>query len=201
MGNRAHSLLKMIWGDQYPALSQYDPSECHPRRGCSRSRKPKESCKVTRSHLERSRKQVSGRKLTPRKPSEDLEFANRGEIREVSQREQRELRDKLSRARQLHEKSAKKIEELQKTLNKSSSAWQGTLEKPPTQRGPIEHTSGAAEEEIDMLDADGPRVGSKGKNQSGTQAGDTENTQKSQRPRSSAKKVEVLEQMNDKLAE
>ncbi|KAL1423534.1 hypothetical protein MTO96_020922 [Rhipicephalus appendiculatus] len=53
-----------------------------------------------------------------------------------------------------------------------------------------------------MFDAEGPTVGSKRKNPSGAPASDAgNNTQESKRPRSSAKKVDVLEEMIDKLAD
>ncbi|KAL3190317.1 hypothetical protein MRX96_019846 [Rhipicephalus microplus] len=71
----------------------------------------------------------------------------------------------------------------------------------PTQRVPMEHISAAAEEDIDMLDVEGPTVGSKRKDQRSAQADDTENTQEPKRPRSKVKKVDVLEQMIDKLVD
>ncbi|KAL1463942.1 hypothetical protein MTO96_043116 [Rhipicephalus appendiculatus] len=53
-----------------------------------------------------------------------------------------------------------------------------------------------------MFDAEGPTVGSKRNNPSGAPASDAgNNTQESKRPRSSAKKVDVLEEMIDKLAD
>ncbi|KAL1432028.1 hypothetical protein MTO96_013698 [Rhipicephalus appendiculatus] len=53
-----------------------------------------------------------------------------------------------------------------------------------------------------MFDAEGPTVGSKRKNPSGAPASDAgNNTRESKRPRSSAKKVDVLEEMIDKLAD
>ncbi|KAL1446409.1 hypothetical protein MTO96_044590 [Rhipicephalus appendiculatus] len=52
-------------------------------------------------------------------PKEDLELGNRGESRKPRlDRENRELREELSRARLQNEKSAKKIDELQQTWNK-----------------------------------------------------------------------------------
>ncbi|KAH8033735.1 hypothetical protein HPB51_015767 [Rhipicephalus microplus] len=71
----------------------------------------------------------------------------------------------------------------------------------PTKRVPMEHTSAAAEAEINMLDVEGSTVGSKRENQSAVQAYGTENTQEPKRPRSNAKKVDMFEQMIDKLVD
>ncbi|KAL3212474.1 hypothetical protein MRX96_035893 [Rhipicephalus microplus] len=65
----------------------------------------------------------------------------------------------------------------------------------------MEHTSAAAEEEIDMFDVEGPTVGSTRKNHSGAQADDTENMQEPKTFRSNAKKADVLQQMIDKLVD
>ncbi|KAL3250297.1 hypothetical protein MRX96_055560 [Rhipicephalus microplus] len=115
-------------------------------------------------------------------------------------KENRVLRNELSRARQQNEKSLK-IEEFQNTLNEILKRITGHAGGAPTQRVPMEHISTAAEKEIDMLDVEGPRVGSTRRNYSGAQADDTENMQEPKTPRSNAKKVDVLQQMIDKLVD
>ncbi|KAH8021123.1 hypothetical protein HPB51_012518 [Rhipicephalus microplus] len=208
MGKRAHSLPKMARENQYPALSQHNPSERHPKRGRSRSRsgsrqrnraidphssssaikrsrrsrsksrsrsrsrtgrnsssepsfssgngqpppggKPKRSCKVTWSHLAAQESRSTEENSLPEDLGKTLNSPI-GMRLEKLDKENRELRDELSRARQGNEKSAKKIDELQKTLNKILKHMTGHAGGAPTQRVPMEHSSAVAEREIDML--------------------------------------------------
>ncbi|KAH7964546.1 hypothetical protein HPB51_027218 [Rhipicephalus microplus] len=207
MGRRAHSLTQgEAVLDQGPppdnATEPLPPTPPHQREpSCSSGNgqpppggKPKGSCKVTWSHLASQESRSPERSSLPEYLWKTLNSPIGVRLKKL-EKENRVLRDELSRARKQSAKSAKKIDELQKTINEIVKRMAGHARGLPTQRGPMEHTSAAAEEDIDMLDVDGPTVGSKRKNQSGAQADDTDNTQESKRPRSNAKKVDVHEQM------
>ncbi|KAL1482599.1 hypothetical protein MTO96_014117 [Rhipicephalus appendiculatus] len=165
---------------------------------------PKGPLKVAWSDMAAGKRGSPGESSSPDDQGTTLNSAIGARVERLD-RENRKLREELSRARLQNEKSAKKIDELQQTLNeilKHMGGGGAPRRSPRPARGVAEQTSAPAEKEVDMFDAEGPIVGSKRKNPSGAPVSDAaNNTQESKRPRSSAKKVDVLEEMIDKQAD
>ncbi|KAH8029632.1 hypothetical protein HPB51_002085 [Rhipicephalus microplus] len=126
--------------------------------------KPKGSRRVTWSHLAAQESKSPEGDSAPKDKGKTLNSPIGMQLEKLD-KENKELRDEMSRAKQQNEKSEKKIDELQKTLNEILKCMAGHAGGAPTQRVPIGRTSAAAEEEIDMLDVEGPTVGSKQKSE------------------------------------